>query len=48
MARIFAVRAEVVLMIRVSLYEWLEGCVVVMVFQNYPGGKAQLGFVMDY
>ena len=42
MARVFAVQAQVVWDIRVS---WvaikLEGCEVVMVFQDCLGGKAQ-------
>ena len=42
MARVFAVRAQVIWDIRVSwVVKWLEGCEVVMVFQNCLGGKAQ-------
>ena len=42
MARVFAVRAQVIWAIRVSwVVKWLEGCEVVMVFQNCLGGKAQ-------
>ena len=41
MARVFAVRAQVVWEIRVSWYKWLDGCEVVMVFQNCLGGKVQ-------
>ena len=42
MARVFAVRAQVGWDIRVSwVVKQLEGCEVVMVFQNCLGGKAQ-------
>jgi len=42
MARVFAVRAQVIMDIRVSwVPKWLDGCEVVMVFQYCLGGKAQ-------
>ena len=42
MARVFAVQAQVIWDIRVSwVSKLLEGCEVVMVFQNCLGGKAQ-------
>ena len=42
MARVFAVRAQVIWDIRVSwVVKYLEGCEVVMVFQNCLGSKAQ-------
>ena len=42
MARVFAVQAQAIWDIRVSwVVKWLEGCEVVMVFQNCLGGKAQ-------
>ena len=41
-ARVFAVQAHVIWDIRVSwVSKWLEGCEVVMLFQNCLGGKAQ-------
>jgi hypothetical protein len=47
MARVLAVQVGVFWAIRVSWYKMLEGCEVVMVFQNSLDGKARLGFVMD-
>ena len=42
MARVFAVRAQVIWDVRVSWVAMkLEGCEVVKVFQNCLGGKAQ-------
>ena len=49
MARVFAVQAQVVWVIRVSwVPKWLEVCAVVMVFQNCLDGKERLWFVMDF